>query len=330
MGCIRQPIFPIIRTGRCPPLAQMKANANIAGIKRRERRTLVTGLLFVSPWLLGFLIFQAYPIIMSLYYSLTEYNLFSPPEWVGMDNFAKLFKDDKFYLSLYNTVFIVLFGLIPHLAFALTMALLLNTNVRGQALYRTIYFLPTLVPAVAGSLLWMWLLNAQYGVINQVLGYLGMYQPNWLVDADWTKPAIVLMGFWGTGTTTVMYLAALQDVPKVYYEAASIDGANGWRKFWHITLPAISPVTLFLLIMGLIDGFQYFTQGLIFAEASQSIGGPENSLLFYAIYLYQVAFSFLDMGYASSMAWMLFVFVLALTLLIFKTSAKWVYYGGEK
>jgi len=311
-------------------LAHSKLNTNMAGIRKRERKALLTGLLFTSPWILGFLIFQAYPILMSMYYSLTEYNLFSPPEWVGLKNYAKLFVDEKFYLSLYNTIFIVVFGLIPHLIFALTMALLLNTNVKGQALYRTIYFLPTLVPAVAGSLLWMWLLNAQYGVINQILGYLGLYQPNWLVDADWTKPAIVLMGFWGTGTTTVMYLAALQDVPKVYYEAASIDGANLWRKFWHITMPAISPVTLFLLIMGLIDGFQYFTQGFIFAEASQSIGGPENSLLFYAIYLYQVAFSFLNMGHASAMAWMLFVFVLALTLLIFKTSAKWVYYGGEK
>jgi multiple sugar transport system permease protein len=308
----------------------MAAASPTVGIRRRKRRAFVTGMLFISPWIAGFLIFQLYPIVMSFYYSLSEYNLFSSPEWVGMKNYQELFADEKFYLSLYNTVYITVLGLVPHLAFALAMALLLNMSVRGQSLYRTIYFLPTLVPAVAGSLLWMWLLNAQYGIVNQLLGSLGLPEPNWLVDPFWTKPAIILMGFWGTGTTTVMYLAALQDVPKVYYEAAEIDGAGAFRKFRHITLPAISPVTLFLLIMGLIGSFQFFTQGLIFAEASQSVGGPENSLLFYAIYLYQSAFSFLNMGYASSMAWILFVVVLGLTLLIFRSSARWVYYGGEK
>ncbi|MFT4416474.1 carbohydrate ABC transporter permease [Fredinandcohnia humi] len=307
-----------------------EVNYRTEGIKKRQRKNLVIGLLFASPWIIGFLIFELYPILMSFYYSLTDYNLFSPPKWVGLENYEKLFQDDKFYLSLYNTIYITIFGLFPHLAFALLMALLLNMNVKGQALYRTIYFLPTLVPAVAGSLLWMWLFNGQYGLINELLGYLGLGQPNWLVDPDWTKPAIIIMGFWGTGTTTIMYLAALQDVPKVYYEAAEIDGANFWQKFRHITLPAISPVSLFLIIMGLIGSFQYFTQGLIFAEASQSVGGPENSMLFYAIYLYQVAFSFLKMGYASAMAWVLFIIVLILTIIVFKTSAKWVYYGGEK
>lgn len=309
-------------------MAQLQSNMN--GIAKRRRRSLLIGLLFCSPWIIGFLIFQFYPIAMSFYYSLTEYKLFSDPVWVGLENYKNLFQDDKFFLSLYNTIYITAFGLFPHLAFALLMALLLNTNVKGQALYRTIYFLPTLVPVVASSLLWMWLFNAQYGLINEILGSLGMVQPNWLVDADWTKPAIIIMGFWGTGTTTVMYLAALQDVPKVYYEAAEMDGANYWQKFRHITLPAISPVSLFLIIMGLIGSFQFFTQGLIFAEASQSVGGPENSMLFYAIYLYQTAFSFLEMGYASAMAWVLFLIVLVLTLIIFKTSAKWVYYGGEK
>jgi multiple sugar transport system permease protein len=286
--------------------------------------------LFTAPWTVGFLLFKAYPIIMSFYYSLTEYNLFSSPEWVGLDNYIQLFADEKFYKSLYNTIYLVVFGLLPHLAFALAMALLLNMNVKGQSLYRTIYFLPTLVPAVAASLLWLWLLNAKYGLVNDLLSMIGIVGPNWLVDPDWTKPAIILMGFWGTGTTTVMYVAALQDVPRSLYEAAEIDGAGSWRKFWSITLPSISPVTLFLIIIGLIGTFQFFTEGLIFAEAAQSVGGPENSLLFYAIYLYQVAFSFLKMGYASAMAWMLFLVVMALTLIVYKTSARWVYYGGEK
>jgi multiple sugar transport system permease protein len=304
--------------------------SNKAGIRRRRRIALLTGLLFTAPWTVGFLVFKAYPIVMSFYYSMTEYNLFSSPEWVGLDNYKQLFADEKFYLSLYNTTYLVVFGMLPHLAFALAMALLLNMKVKGQSLYRTIYFLPTLVPAVAASLLWMWLLNAKFGLVNELLSMIGIVGPNWLVDPDWTKPAIILMGFWGTGTTTVMYLAALQDVPETYYEAAEIDGAGRWRKFWNITLPAISPVTLFLIIIGMIGSFQFFTEGIIFAEASQSVGGPENSLLFYAIYLYQSAFSFLKMGYASAMAWILFVVVMALTLLVFKTSAKWVYYGGEK
>ncbi|MFS0612453.1 carbohydrate ABC transporter permease [Lederbergia ruris] len=297
---------------------------------QRKRKALVLGLLFVSPWLIGFIIFQLYPIIMSFYYSLTEYNLFTSPKWVGLENYKSLFQDKKFYLSLYNTVYITVFGLFPHLIFALLMAVILNTNVKGQSFYRTIYFLPTLVPAVAGSLLWLWLFNAQYGLINEFLGAIGFVQPNWLVDPQWAKPAIIIMGFWATGTNTIMYLAALQDVPQTFYEAAEIDGANRWQKFLHITLPAISPISLFLVLMGLIGSFQFFTQGLIFGEATQSMGGPENSLLFYAIYLYQTAFSFLKMGYASAMAWVLFVIVLILTIFIFKSSAKWVYYGGEK
>ncbi|MCJ8014450.1 sugar ABC transporter permease [Paenibacillus sp. KQZ6P-2] len=299
--------------------------------KRRARKRLYTGLLFISPWLFGLLVFQLLPIMTSLYYSLTDFNLFGSPEWVGVDNFVALAHDKKMYLSLYNTIFITIFGLFPQIAFALVIALLLNRDVKGKSLYRTIYFLPTLVPAIAGSLLWMWLLNAQYGLINEVLGYLHLPAPNWLLDPKWTKPSLILMGFWGTGTTTIMYLAALQDVPKLYYEAASIDGASPWQKFWNITFPAISPMTLFLVIMGLIGSFQYFSQGYIFADGNgQAIGGPENSILFYAIYLYQTAFSFLKMGYASAMAWVLFVIVFILTIIVFKTSAKWVYYGGEK
>jgi len=305
-------------------------NPNAAGIRRRERKTLLVGLLFVSPWIIGFLIFQLYPILSSFYYSMTNYNLFRSPEWVGFDNYTKLFHDDKFYLSLYNTLYMTIVGVVPHLAYALAMALLLNAKVKGQSIYRTIYFLPTLVPAVAGSLLWMWILNSQYGILNMALEYVGIAGPNWLVSPDWTKPSLVLMGFWGTGTITVMYLAALQDVPKVYYEAAEIDGASRWMSFWKITMPAISPMTLFQLIMMLISSLQYFTEGMVFAEASQSTGGPENSLLFYSIYLYQQAFSFLNMGYASSMAWILFMVVMVFALIIFKTSAKWVYYGGDK
>ncbi|MBU7315629.1 carbohydrate ABC transporter permease [Paenibacillus oleatilyticus] len=304
---------------------------NRIGIKRRERQRLLVGLCFISPWLIGFLLFQLLPIISSFYYSLTEYNLFEAPQWAGASNYAELITDGKVWQSLYNTLFMAVFGLFPHLAFALGIAMLLNKDVKGKSLYRTIYFLPTLVPTVAATLLWMWLLNAQYGLINELLGMLGLPQPVWLLEPQWTKPALILMGFWGTGTASIMYLAALQDVPRMYYEAAEIDGANAWQKFRHITLPAISPMTLFQVIMGVIGALQMFTQGYVFADGNgQAIGGPENSLLFYAVYLYQTAFSFLRMGFASAMAWVLFVIVFLLTFLVFKTSARWVYYGGER
>lgn len=302
-----------------------------AGVRKRERKRLYIGLAFISPWIFGFLLFQLFPIISSFYYSLTEYNLFNSPEWVGLANYEELINDSKVWLSLYNTLFMLVVGFFPHLAFALGIALILNQNVKGLSIYRTIYFLPTLVPAVAASLLWMWLLNAQYGLINEVLAMVGLPQPLWLMDENWTKISLVLMGFWGTGTTTIMYLAALQDVPRIYYEAAKIDGAGPLQRFRHITLPAISPMTLFQVIMGVIGSLQLFTQGFVFAEGSgQAIGGPGNSILFYAIYLYQNAFSFLKMGYASAMAWVLFLIVFILTYIVFKTSAKWVYYGGEK
>ncbi len=305
-------------------------DANLLGIRRRRRKALLVGLLFASPWILGFLIFQLYPIFISFYYSLTDYHLMSAPHFTGLKNYQDLFRDPKFYQSLYNTIYITIFGFVPQLAFALFIALLLNMNVKGQSIYRTIFFLPTIVPLVASSLLWMWLLNGEHGLVNEILRSLGMGQPAWLADPNWTKPALILMGFWGTGIGTVMYLAALQDVPREYYEAAAIDGAGPWQRFWKITFPSISPMTLFQLITGLIGSFQYFTQAYIFANDPNSIGGPGGSMLFYATYLYQQAFSFLDMGYASAMAWVLFVIVLVLTILVFRTSARWVYYGGEK
>ena len=300
---------------------------------KRNLKLLLLGLLFSSPWIATFFIFQVYPIVKAFYYSLTSYNLLQPPQFIGFQNYVNLFQDPKFYLSLWNTMYIAIFGLIPQLVFSLAMALLLNNEVKGRALYRTIYFLPTIVPIVASSLLWMWLLNPEHGLIDQVLGALHLGQPAWLVDPMWTKPSLILMGFWGTGTNTVMYLASLQDVPQTYYESARIDGAGPWKRFWNVTLPAISPMTLFLLIMGLISSFQTFSQAYIFSNGGaggQNIGGPNNSLLFYAVYLFQQAFSFLQMGYAAAMGWVLFIIVVILTVIIFLTAARWVYYGGEK
>jgi len=287
--------------------------------------------MFASPWLVGFLVFQAYPILISAYYSLTDFNLFQAPRWVGLANYRLLFSDERFYKSLYNTLYMTVFGVPLSLLVALLCALALNMEVKGQPVYRALVYLPTVVPVVAATYLWRWLLNAQYGYVNQLLGLLGLPQPLWLDDAAWTKPALILMGLWLVGGTTIIYLAALKEVPKVYYEAAALDGAGWWRRLWHITLPAISPVTLFQLIIGIIGSFQYFTQAFILGQERLNTpsGGPEDSLLMYGLYLFQNAFVYLKMGYASAMAWILFLITLGVTLIILASSRRWVYYEGE-
>lgn len=305
----------------------------MAGRTRASRtwRRWGLGLMFASPWLVGFLVFQAYPILISAYYSLTDFNLFQAPRWVGLANYRLLFSDERFYKSLYNTLYMTVFGVPLSLLVALLCALALNMEVKGQPVYRALVYLPTVVPVVAATYLWRWLLNAQYGYVNQLLGLLGLPQPLWLDDATWTKPALILMGLWLVGGTTIIYLAALKEVPKVYYEAAALDGAGWWRRLWHITLPAISPVTLFQLIIGIIGSFQYFTQAFILGQERLNTpsGGPEDSLLMYGLYLFQNAFVYLKMGYASAMAWILFLITLGVTLIILASSRRWVYYEGE-
>lgn len=289
------------------------------------------GVLFALPWLLGFLIFQLYPILASGYYSLTEYNLFTDPIWVGLENYRELFADERFYTSLLNTLYMTVFGVPLGLGLALVCALALNSPSRMQPLYRAIVYLPTVVPVVAATYLWRWLLNSQYGYINQILGWFGLYQPLWQEDPFWTKPALILIGFWTVGGTTIIYLAALKEVPRAYYEAAEIDGASWWSKFWNITWPAISPVTLFQLIIGVIASLQYFTQAYLFAQErlNTSSGGPSDSLLMYGMYIFQNAFVYLDMGYASALAWILFVLSLVLTIVILGFASRWVHYEGD-
>lgn len=298
---------------------------------KKNNKALIHGILFALPWIIGFLIFQLYPIIASAYYSFTEYSLLQPPKFIGLENYTTLFKDEKFLMSLKNTIYITIIGVPIQLLYALIMAMLLNMKVKGKSIYRTLYYIPSIVPIVASSVLWIWILNPQYGLLNSFLGKLGLYQPSWLTDPRLTKPSLIIMDVWRSGGTMLIYLAALQGVPKNLYEAAEIDGAGKLKKFLNITLPAISPVILFQLIMGLINSFQYFTQAFMFSSGAhlQISGGPENSLLFYSLYIYQNAFSFLKMGYASAMAWILFIIVLVVTLVVFKTSLRWVYYDAE-
>jgi multiple sugar transport system permease protein len=291
-----------------------------------QRRSQLNGLLFAAPWLIGFTVFIVYPIAASFCYSFCAYDAIRSPHWIGLENYRQLlFEDDLFWKSLWNTLYMVVFGLPVGLAASLGIALLLNQKLRGMAFYRTLYYLPSITPVIATSILWLWLLNPEMGLVNVILGKFGIHHPPaWLTDPFWSKPALILMGLWGAGGGMVIYLAALQDVPESLYEAAALDGAGRLAQFRHVTLPMLSPVILFNLIMGLIGSFQYFTQAYVMTS-----GGPQDSTTFYALHLFNRAFLDFKMGYASAMAWILFLITLLCALVVFRTSARWVYYAGE-
>lgn len=294
---------------------------------RSSRRALWLGLAFASPFIIGFLFLFAYPIAASAFYSFTDFNLFQTPRWVGLDNYSQMFGNPTFWQSLGNTLYLTVIGVPLAIIISLAGAHLLNFPVKGQPLYRALVYLPSIVPIVVGGYLWRWLLNTQYGFLNYFLGLFGIDGPAWLQEPDWTKPAILLMTFWTVGGTTIIYLAALKDVPQELYEAAEIDGAGAWRRFLNVTWPMISPVTLFQVIVTLIAFLQIFTQPFILAQQRLNTpsAGPGGSMLTFAMSLYQNAFAFLKMGYASGMAWILFVLTLVITLIVLATSKKWVH-----
>ncbi len=295
------------------------------GCAVRDRTPL--GIAFVSPWLLGFLVFTLGPVLVTFYLSLTEYRVLTPPRFIGFENYTALLTDKEyFWPALGNTLFLFL-ELPIALILGLALALLLDQKVKGMTFYRTILYLPSIVPYVASALLWRWLLNPEYGLINQSLRSLHIAGPTWLQSPIWSKPAIILADLWGVGGSMIIYLAALQDVSPSLHEAAELDGAKGFGKLWHVTIPAISPVILFNAIMGMIGTFQYFAQAFIMTDGK---GGPDKSTLFYALQLYKDAFENFRMGTASAMAWILFVITLIATAILFKTSARWVYYEEEK
>lgn len=286
-----------------------------------NRREMLPGLLFASPFLIGFMLFTAYPVLASLYYSFCDYDVYAPPRWNGGANYAELVADDLFWKSLYNTAVFTAFSVPVVLLVGLGLALLLNMKLKGQAFFRTIFFLPSIVPIVASSVLWYWVLNSQHGLVNTLLQYAGLPTPGWLSDPDWAKPALILMSVWGVGHNMVLYLAGLQEVPQEIHEAAALDGAGPWQKTWYITLPMISPVLFYTFVMGLIGSFQYFTNAWVITG-----NGPDDSTLFYSLYLFNNAFLYFRMGYASAMAWILFLVILGATLLVFRTLERRVHY----
>lgn len=289
------------------------------------RRELRLGLLFLTPWLVGFALFIGYPLASSFYLSLTDFHILRNPRWVGLENYRELlFEDELFWIALRNTLYYLAVAVPLGTVVSLGLALLVNARMPSIAIFRTVYYLPTVVPVVASALIWLMLLNPRFGLVNTLLRLTGLSPPGWLADPAWAKPAFILMSLWGVGGSMVIHLAALQDVPADLLDAARLDGANAWQRTLHVTLPMISPAILFTVIVGVIQAFQYFTPPFVLTD-----GGPNNATLFYALYLYRVAFQFLKMGYASAMAWLLFLLILACTLLILRTSTRLVYYAGR-
>lgn len=284
---------------------------------------------FLSPWLLGFVLFGAGPIVASVVLSFTDYSLFESPHWVGLDNYRELVRDPLIYKSLWNTFVYVILAVPLGVAGSCMLAVLLNQQVRGIAVWRTIFYLPTVVSGVAMGVLWRWIFHPEVGLINTllapVLGPLNIENPQWLLDPVLAKPAYIFMSLWGIGGGMVIILAALQGIPRHLYEAAELDGASPVRQFFHITLPMLSPVILFTLTMGTIGSFQIFAQAYVMSGR-----GPDNSTLFYVMYLFDQSFRYFRMGYGAAMAWVLFGIVLAVTIVQFSLAKRWVYYEGEE
>ncbi len=284
------------------------------------------GLLFASPWIIGFFAFTVYPLGSSLYYSFTRYDLMREPVFLGLRNYVKIFTTDAdFRLVMKNTFYWVMLSAPLGMASAYLMATLLNTRIIGRSFFRAIFFIPSIVPAAVVAMVWQFLLNVQYGAINATLQGMGRRTIPFLSNPQLVKPSLLMIHMWAQGSAMIIFLAALQDVPRSLYDAATVDGANALQKFWHVTIPMTSPVILFSMIMGFIGGFQNFTLPWLLTE-----GGPNKATEFYAIFLYRNAFSYLRMGKASALAWILFVIVVTFTVGLFKLSGRHVYYAGSQ
>jgi multiple sugar transport system permease protein len=290
------------------------------GFQRREE---LEAYLLLIPWMLGLLIFTLGPILASAVLSLTKYSILTPPEFVGLDNFEKMVADDLFWQALKVTAIYAIVSVPLGVTAGYAVALLLNQKVKGLAGFRTVFYMPAVVSGVAVAVMWLWVFNPDLGIVNNALRGIGVEGPNWFGDPDWVLFTFILISLWGIGGGMVVYLAGLQGVPTHLYEAAELDGAGSWRKFRHVTLPMTSPVIFFNLLMGMIGTWQVFTGAYVMTN-----GGPANATLFYVLYLYRNGWQYFKMGYASALAWVLFFIILSLTVIIFRTSAGWVYYEG--
>lgn len=292
-----------------------------------KRRETVQGYLFILPWMIGLLAFTLGPLLFSLIASFTNYDVTSQMDFIGLDNYQRMFqRDPLFWISLGNTIYYVVISVPISIAAAIFISLLMNQKVKGIRVFRTIYYLPAVLSGVGVYFLWMQLLSPQSGLINTVLSWFGIQGPAWLFDPNWTKPALILMNLWKAGGSMLLYLAALQNISPALYEAAEMDGAGSVRKLFHVTLPMITPIIFFDLITSTIGAFQIFQEAYVMSSNGE--GGPANSLLFFNLHMWNKAFVTFEMGYAMALSWILFLMVFVLTLINLRTAPRWVHYEG--
>ena len=305
-------------------LALTARRRQASSFSRRETRA---GLLFILPWLISLLIFTAYPVFGTLGLSFTEYNIIKPPRFIGLDNFQQMFfEDPAYWVAVRNTLIYAGAAVILRLIFSLALALVLNMGVRGISIYRVIFYLPALVPPVVAAIIFLLMFNYAYGPINAVIGAVGLQPPDWLRDPAWSKPALIILGLWPLGIEVLVFLAGLKAIPQDLLDAASVDGASPMRRLFGVTIPLLTPVILFNLVTGVIYSFQVFAQALVIGDTT---GKPLESTLMYMVLVYRNAFRYFSMGYAAAQSLILFIVVALLTLLVFRTSRRWVYYEGS-
>ncbi len=319
--------------------ARRASEADVRRARRRaDRRRRLTVLAFMSPWIVGFTVFFGYPLLTTAYLSLTHYDLLSSPRWIGLANYRFMMRDPNFWPGVRNSLWMIVVAVPVTVTFAFCVALTVGKARRGAGLLRTLFYLPTLAPPVAATLGFLYLFNPRTGPVDRILGSLHLPQPLWFDDPHLAKPSLTLLGMWGVGAVMIIFLASLLDVPRQLYEAAELDGANAWQRMVHVTLPGMSPVILFAVVTGVIDGLQYFTQGYVAgtvagggdagAGSGTSLGYPEGSTLFYPVWLYQQGFQYFHMGYAAAMAVALFVIALLVTTVLLRTARHWVHADG--
>ncbi len=307
--------------------------ANIAvskrkGMNKTQRSEAIAGFAFVLPWIISLLVFTAYPVLASFYYSFTQYSIIQEPKWIGMENYVTMFTvDPAFRVAVANSAYYAFLSVPLGLISSLGLAVLLNMRVRFIGAYRTLYYLASLTPPVAGTIIFIVMFQPRGGLINGMLGFFGIQGPAWFTDPNWAKPGLILLSLWGVGASSLIFLAGLKDIPGELLEAAAIDGANAWHRFWRITIPLLTPVILYNLVTGVIASLQVFTNAFVIGGTT---GRPQESLLMYFVHLYRNAFRYFNMGYASAMAVVLFIVVLIITLLIFRSTNRWVFYESEQ
>jgi multiple sugar transport system permease protein len=306
------------------PAAVPAAGGGVGALRRREA---IEGVLYISPWIVGFLVFNFGPLLYSLYLSLTKYSIVRDPVFIGLDNYVQIVTRDRlFWVAIQQTGYYAVVTVVVGLTLSLLLALVLDQKLVGTSFLRTFFYLPTLTPIVASVIIWGWIFHPQLGVLNYLLARVGVAGPGWLQSVEWAMPALLVIALWGSvgGSRMVIFIAGLQGIPHELYEAAAIDGASGWHRFRHVTVPMLSPTVFFNLVLGVIGALQVFASALVASK-----GGPAYATWFYALHIYNEAFVNFKMGYAAALAWIFFVIVLALTYVNVRLSGRWVYYAGE-